>query len=269
VSRLQYVTLHTGVSMPMVGLGTYMLQGESGEQSMLAAVNAGYRLLDTAQMYGNEREVGNVIRRCQVPRQELFITTKLYRPSASYREAKRDIEKSLAALQTEYIDLLLIHEPYEASLDMYRAMTEAYQAGTVKALGISNFNTSQYLEFIDSCGVIPVVNQVEAHVFHQQGALQEVLRRHGTHMQAWSPFAAGKENFFHNAVLQAIGTRYNKSVAQTGLQFLIQQGISVIPKSSHPDRMRKNMDIFDFELSASDIEKIKALDTQKSLFGWY
>lgn len=266
---MEYMTLNTGAKMPMLGLGTYLLRSREGERCMLEAMELGYRLFDTAQMYGNEKELGNALKQSRVPREELFITTKLYRPSASYVGAKRGIEESLRALRLEYVDLLLIHEPYREAEDMYRALEEAYGDGRVRAIGISNFSVARYTEFIRSCNVIPAVNQVEAHVFFQQKTLHETIREYGTHMQAWSPFAAGKSHFFHNSLLMSIGHTYDKSPAQIGLKYLLQQGISVIPKSSHRERMRENIGIFDFHLYDEDMSRIRALDEGKTLFGWY
>lgn len=266
---MEYMTLNTGAKMPMLGLGTYLLRGRECERCVLEAVELGYRLFDTAQMYGNEKDLGNALRQSRVPREELFITTKLYRPSASYAGARRGIEESLRSLRLEYVDLLLIHEPYREAQDMYRALEEAYGDGRVRAIGVSNFSAARYAAFIRSCNVIPAVNQVEAHVFFQQKALQEAMTEHGTHMQAWSPFAAGKSRFFTHPLLMSIGHTYGKSPAQIGLKYLVQQGISVIPKSSHLERMKENMGIFDFHLREEDMSPIRALDEGKTLFGWY
>lgn len=172
-------------------------------------------------------------------------------------------------LQTDYIDLLLIHEPYRESLSMYKAMKEAYIAGKIKAIGISNFNKEQYLNFIKHCEIIPAVNQVECHVFYRQKGLQNILEINGTHMQAWSPFACKKNNFFNNIVLKKIGKKYGKTSAQIGLRYLIQSGVSAIPKTSKIERLKENIHIFDFELDNDDIEKINLLDNGKTLFGWY
>ena len=225
------IILNNGVSMPILGLGIYALHGADCERAVCEAVDLGYRLFDTAQMYGNERELGNALKICGVPRKEVFITTKLYSPTTTYKKAKAAITESLKALQTDYIDLLLIHEPYSSSLEMYEAMKEAYEDGKIRALGISNFSAARYLNFIQSCGVIPAINQVEAHAFYQQKHLQAVLEQHGTRMEAWSPFAAGKNHFFTNPILQSIGKKYGKTVAQVGLRLLVQRGVVAIPKS--------------------------------------
>ena len=209
---MDMVPLNNGVNMPMLGLGTYALRGKECERCVLKALELGYRLFDTAQMYGNEREVGNALRRGGVPRGELFVTTKLYRPSASYARAKQGIEASLNALQLDFIDLLLIHEPYREAEEMYSALEEACRAGRLRAIGVSNFNASRYEAFLRACTVIPAVNQVEAHIFFQQRELLEEMKKRGTHMQAWSPFAAGKNAFFSNLVLRALGLAYNLSL---------------------------------------------------------
>lgn len=264
---MDFVKFNKGIEMPVLGLGTYMLHGSECERCVSEAVNIGYILIDTAQMYGNEKSVGNAIK--HYDRKTLFITTKLYSPSTSYERAKSDIEQSLNNLQTDYIDLLLIHEPYSQSLEMYRAMTEGVNEGKIRAIGISNFNKTQYLNFIKSCGIIPAVNQVECHVFYRQEGLQKLLETHGTHMQAWSPFACAKNNFFNNPVLKEIGNKYGKTTGQVGLKYLVQTGVSVIPKSSKIERLKENINIFDFNLADEDIEKIKSLDNGKTLFGWY
>ena len=215
---MNMIVLDNGVNIPMLGLGTYALRGKECERCVLEALELGYRLFDTAQMYGNEREVGNALRRGGVPRGELFVTTKLYRPSASYARAKQGIEASLNALQLDFIDLLLIHEPYREAEEMYPALEEAYRAGRLRAIGVSNFNASRYEAFRRACTVIPAVNQVEAHIFFQQRELLEEMKKRGTHMQAWSPFAAGKNDFFSNPVLRALGLAHNKTPAQIALR---------------------------------------------------
>lgn len=264
---MDFVKLNNGIEMPVLGLGTYMLQGSECEKCVSEAINLGYKLIDTAQMYGNEQAVGNAIKHYN--RKDLFITTKLYSPSTSYERAKSDIEKSLNNLQTDYIDLLLIHEPYSQSLEMYKAMTEGVNEGKIRAIGISNFNKNQYLNFIKSCGIIPAVNQVECHIFYRQKDLQKMLKENGTHMQAWSPFACAKNNFFNNPVLKEIGEKYGKTTSQVGLKYLVQTGVSVIPKSSKTERLKENINIFDFNLTNEDVEKIMSLDRGKTLFGWY
>lgn len=268
-SGITQTVLNNGVTMPLLGFGTWDLRGKECEQAVLEALQLGYRLIDTAQMYENEREVGRAIRKSGIPREEVFVTTKLYRPSAGYHRAKSGIEASLQELQMDYIDLLLIHEPYREAREMYQAMAEAYENGRVRAIGISNFNETLYTKFVRDCGVIPTVNQVEAHVYFRQEKLQKTMEQYGTAMEAWSPFAAGKKNVFGNAVLKSIGEAHGKSAAQIALKYLVQQGIIAIPKSSHKDRMAENMEIFDFQLTDEETGRIRALDEGKTLFGWY
>ena len=265
---MEYLALNNGVRMPLVGFGTWTLRGEMGKRCILDALETGYRLLDTAQMYENEDIVGAAVRESGLARHEIFLTTKLFEPSASYENAKHDIEKSLSALGTDYIDLLLIHEPYDASLEMYRALCEAYRAGTVRAVGISNFNEREYRAFCRSCGIIPAVNQVEAHVYYPREPLRRALVENGTVMQAWSPFTEGKRRIFEEPVLREIGAQHGKTAAQTALRFLVQRGIGVIPKTMHRERMQENLSVFDFELSDKEMERIGTLADGKSLFGW-
>lgn len=261
--------LNNGVKMPMIGFGTWDVRGVQGERSVLEALETGYRLIDTAQMYENEDIVGKAVKESGISRKEIFLITKLYRPCASYQKAKSGIERSLNELQTDYIDLLLIHEPYENALEMYQAFQEAYKDGKVKAIGISNFDAKRYGEFIQSCGVIPAVNQVESHVYHPQLALKRLLDSHGTQMQSWGSFTEGRRNIFAEPLLKQIGAKHGKSSAQVALRFLVQNGIAVIPKSIHRQRMEENLAIFDFQLTPEDMGQIKSLDRGKSLFGWY
>lgn len=266
---MEYFTLNNGVQMPIMGFGTWDVRGAEGEHSILDALEVGYRLIDTAQMYGNERVIGNAIRHSGLPREELFITTKLYSPSTSYRKARAGIEHSLNELQSDYIDLLLIHEPYAQSLEMYQAFKEAYHEGKVKAIGISNFNARLYGEFISSCEIIPAINQVESHVYFPQLELKKRMAENGTQMQAWAPFTEGRRNIFDNKILKAIGEAHEKSAAQIALKYLVQNQIAVIPKSSNKNRMRENISLFDFQLTEEEIKQIQNLDGGKTLFGWY
>ena len=266
---MEVMELNNGLSMPMVGFGTWDLRGPDCADAVARAIACGYRLIDTARMYGNEAEVGRGIRRSGVDRSELFLTTKVYRPDNSYAGVRRAIEASLQALDTGYIDLYLIHEPYREAPEMYRALEEAYRQGLLRAIGVSNFNACQYEALLESCQVIPAVNQVEAHVFFAQRPLQAVLERHGTRMEAWSPFAAGKLDLFHNPVLTAVGRRHGRTAAQVALRYLISRGIAVIPKSAREERMRANLAVFYFQLTPEDIGEIEALDTGRTLFGWY
>ena len=266
---MEHITLNNGAPMPMVGLGTWQLRGQAGERAILDALELGYRLLDTARMYENEDIVGSAVKKSGLPRREVFITTKLFTPSAGYRKAKEDIARSLEALQTDYIDLLLIHEPYEAAPEMYLAMEEACAAGLVRAVGLSNFSGEEYLRFLKHCRVTPAVDQVESHVYHPQLALKKLLEEKGTRMQAWASFTEGRRNIFAEPVLAEAGRRHGKTAAQTALRYLVENGIPVLPKSAHRERLRENLDIFDFSLTDEERRAIAVLDEGRSLFGWF
>jgi 2,5-diketo-D-gluconate reductase A len=266
---MDYLTLNNGVQLPMVGFGTWDVRGEAGKNAILTALEIGYRLIDTAQMYDNENIVGKAVQESGLPRQDIFLTTKLYRPSACYQKAKAGIEKSLNELQTDYIDLLLIHEPYENALEMYEALKEAYQAGKIRAIGISNFDERKYHTFIRSCGIIPAINQVESHVYYPQLTLKTLLDTHGTQMQSWASFTEGRRNIFAEPMLNRIGAKYSKTAGQVALRYLTQNGIAVIPKSVHRDRMKQNLHSLDFTLEQEDLEQLSSLNEGRSLFGWY
>lgn len=267
-ANMQYVTLNNGLKMPLLGFGTYDIKSID---TFLAAVDCGYRLFDSAQMYGNQKEVGAAIREAirsrGIKREEFFITTKLS-SDMDFESAKKSIESSLKALDIGYIDLLLIHAPYTQAKEMYKAMELAYKEGTIKALGISSFTPKVYLEFIKTCEIMPAINQCETHIYYQQRALLEAMKPYGTILESWSPFIAGKSGFFDNPTLTQIAARYNKSVAQIALRFLVQQGIIAIPKASKLKHMQENINVFDFSLSAADMESIRALDKNKTQFSW-
>ena len=266
---MRVTTLNNGIQRPLLGLGTWDLRGSNGKQAIIEAIYVGYRLIDTAKMYGNEMIVGQAIIESGIPRQDIFITTKLDSSCQSYQKAKQGIEKSLKDLQTDYIDLLLIHEPYKQSLEMYEAMKEAYHQGKVRAIGISNFQGHYYDWFIEHCGMIPAVHQIESHVYYPQLPFQRRMHQDGIQMESWASFTEGRKDIFHEPVLISIGKKYHKSAAQIALAYLIQNGIIVIPKTSHKERMIENMNVFDFELSGDDIKLIQTLDQGQSLFHWY
>ena len=264
---MKYLSLNNGLKIPMIGLGIYQLNDE--DIIVKAIDEVGYRLIDTARMYGNEKILGRAIRRCKTKREELFITTKVYTPDRGYEKTKLAIKDSLKNLGLDYIDLILIHEPYREGTEMYNALEEALSEGIVKSIGISNYNKNQYLDLLEHCNVAPAVNQVEAHVFYTRQELQKVLEQHGTVMEAWSPLAAGKNNIFNNEILRKIGEKYNKRPAQIALKYLLSKKMVIIPKSENIERLKQNIDLFDFELTNEDIEKIETLDNGISLFGWY
>ena len=268
---MEYLELNNGIKMPILGLGTYGLQGKSGQIAISEAIKIGYRLIDTAQMYDNEREVGNAmaesIANFGIKRSEFFITTKLS-SNMSYDETFRRFDESMQKLRLEYLDLLLIHDTYKNAEQMYKAMEKLYKEGKIKALGISNFKTNDCVGFVKKCETKPVINQCQTHIFHQQKALREVMKATDTRLQSWSPFVAGRKDFFHNQTLLQIAQKHGKSVAQVALRFLVQQDIIAIPKSPNATRLRENFSIFDFALDRSDMMIMSALDRGKSQFGW-
>lgn len=263
---MDYVTLNNGVKMPKLGYGVYQTPPEETERCVLDAIRIGYRSIDTAQAYGNEEGVGNAMVKCGLPREELFITTKIWISNYGYEKAKASIEESLKKLQTGYIDLLLLHQPFGDYYGAYRAMEEAYKEGKVRAIGVSNFYPDRYLDIFHFSEIKPAVNQVETHVFQQQKLAKKYMEKNGTQIMSWGPFAEGKNDYFQNPVLKEIGAQYGKSVAQVALRFLLQSDVVVIPKSTHENRMKENFDVFDFALTEEDMKKIQTLDTGKSLF---
>lgn len=263
---MTYVTLNNGVKMPQLGYGVYQTPAEETERCVLEAIRNGYRSIDTAQAYGNEEGVGNAIEKCGLPREELFITTKIWITNAGYEKAKASIDDSLRKLKSSYIDLLLIHQPFGDYYGSYRAMEEAYKAGKARAIGVSNFYPDRFIDIAHFAEIKPAVNQVENHVFQQQKVARKYLEKSGTKLMSWGPFAEGRNNFFSNPTLVEIGEKHGKSSAQAALRFLLQSGSIIIPKSVHENRMKENIDVFDFELSAEEMKRIEALDTGKSLF---
>ena len=263
---MEYVTLNNGVKMPILGYGVYQTPPEETERCVLEALETGYRSIDTAQVYYNEEGVGNALAKCGIPREEIFITTKVWISNAGYEKAKESIRESLRKLQTDYVDLLLIHQPFGDYYGTYRAMEEAYKEGKARALGVSNFYPDRYLDLFHFAEIKPAVNQVETHVFQQQKTERKYMEKYGTQVMSWGPFAEGKNDYFQNPVLKEIGDKHGKSVAQTALRFLIQNGVIVIPKSVHKNRMEENLNIFDFTLTEEEMKRIEALDTGESLF---
>ncbi|MCY9591059.1 aldo/keto reductase [Paenibacillus chitinolyticus] len=264
---MQTVTLNNGVKMPIIGFGVYQVpDAEECENAVYEALMAGYRLIDTAAGYLNEEAVGRAIKRSGVPREELFITTKLWVQDAGYESAKLAFAKSLKKLQLDYLDLYLIHQPFGDYYGAWRAMEDLYREGKIRVIGVSNFLPDRLMDLIVHNEIVPAVNQIETHPFYQQIESAAFMKEQGVQHQSWAPFAEGLNNMFGNEVLDSIADKHNKSVAQVVLRWLVQREVVVIPKSVRKERIIENFDIFDFELSADDMEQISTLDTRESLF---
>lgn len=264
---MEYVKLNNGIEMPLISFGVYQIPKEDTKKCVLDAIKSGYRGIDTAQSYFNESEVGDAIVECGVPREELFITTKVWIDHYGYEECKASVEESLRKLKTDYLDLCLLHQPFSDYYGAYRALEELYAEGKIKAIGVSNFYPDR---LTDICmfdrKVIPAVNQVEVNPYNAQWFAQENMEKHGVKMEAWAPFGEGRNNLFTNETLVSIGKKYNKSSAQVMLRWLIQRGVIVACKSTHIERMQENINVLDFELTEEDMNSIKTLDTSNSLF---
>lgn len=253
--------------MPILGFGVFQMDDPAEcEQSVVDAIETGYRLIDTAASYGNEEAVGRAIHRSGVAREEIFVTTKLWLADAGYERTKAAFQRSLDRLQLETLDLYLIHQPYGDVYGAWRAMEELYREGRIKAIGVSNFHPDRVMDFIVHHEIVPAVNQVETHPFHQQIEAQKFLQENGIQIESWGPFAEGKNDIFKNDLLSSIAKKHGKSVAQVILRWLTQRGVVAIPKSVHKERIAENFNIFDFELSAEDMQSIASLDTKESLF---
>lgn len=264
---MQTVTLNNGVKMPIIGFGVYQIpDAEECENAVYEALMAGYRLIDTAAGYLNEEAVGRAIKRSGVPREELFITTKLWVQDAGYESTRLAFSKSLNKLQLVYLDLYLIHQPFGDYYGAWRAMEELYHEGKVKAIGVSNFLPDRLMDLIVHNKIVPAVNQIETHPFYQQTESAAFMKEQGVQHQSWAPFAEGLNNMFGNEVLVSIAEKHNKSVAQVVLRWLVQREVVVIPKSVRKERIVENFNIFDFKLNADDIKQISALDTRETLF---
>ncbi len=261
------VTLNNGVEMPILGYGVFQIADPAEcERCVLDALETGYRLIDTAASYGNEAAVGNAIKRSGVPREEIFVTTKVWIQDAGYEKTRRAFERSMQRLQLDYLDLYLIHQPYGDVYGAWRAMEELYREGRIRAIGVSNFHPDRLMDLMVHNEVVPAVNQIECHPFHQQIETQAFLEEHGVQLEAWAPFAEGRNNIFQNEVLRALAEKHDKTIAQVILRWLIQRRIVVIPKSVRKERMAENFSVFDFELSPEDMAAIAALDTKTSAF---
>lgn len=264
---METIKLNNGVEMPILGFGVFQIPDAAVcEESVINAIETGYRLIDTAASYGNEKAVGEAIKKSAVPRDELFITTKLWIQDTGYEKTKVAFQKSLDRLQLDYLDLYLIHQPYGDIYGSWRAMQELYNEGKIKAIGVSNFHPDRIMDIIVNSGFTPAINQIETHPFHQQIETQKFLQENNVQIESWGPFAEGKNNIFHHELLAAIGEKYNKSIAQVILRWLTQRGVVTIPKSIRKERMAENFNIFDFELSSQDFDDIASLDTGSSLF---
>lgn len=263
---MEYVVLDNGIKMPQLGYGVYQVDAAECERCVSDAIGAGYRLIDTAQAYGNEEGVGNAVAKSGLPRSEFFLVTKIWISNAGYEKAKASIDESLEKLKTDYVDLLLIHQPFGDYYGTYRAMEEAYKQNKVRAIGVSNFYPDRLIDLVHFSEIPPMVNQVETHPFNQQVTARPYMDKYHVQIMSWGPFAEGKNNMFHNEVLTEIANKYKKTVAQVILRFLLQSGVVVIPKSTHKERMEENIDVFDFVLLEEDMDKIRALDTAQSLF---
>lgn len=264
---MEYVTLNNGVEMPILGFGVYQIPKEETKKCVLDAIKVGFRAIDTAQSYFNEAEVGEAIAECGIPREELFITTKVWIDNYGYENCKKSVMESLKKLRTDYIDLVLLHQPFADYYGAYRALEELYEEGKIKAIGVSNFYPDRLTDIcLFGRKIIPAINQVEVNPLNAQTLAQESMEKHGVKMEAWAPFGEGRNGLFTNETLITIGKKYNKSAAQVMLRWLIQRGVIIACKSTHIERMEENFNVFDFELSADDMKEINNLDTSNSLF---
>lgn len=264
---MQNVKLNNGVEMPVLGFGVYQIDDlEVCERSVLDAIEAGYRSLDTATLYQNEEAVGRAIKRSGVAREDLFITTKLWISDAGYDKAKKAFEKSLKLLQLDYLDLYLIHQPFNDYYGAWRALEDLYKEGRIRAIGVSNFMPDRLTDLILHNEIVPAINQIETNPFNQQIEAQELMVQKGVQIESWAPFAEGKKGLFQDEMLAGIASKYQKSIGQVVLRWLIQRNVIVIPKSTHKERIIENFNVFDFELNKEDMEKIATMDTKTSCF---
>jgi organophosphate reductase len=265
--KMEYITLNNGVKMPKVGFGVYQVTDQNEcRQAVLDAIDVGYRLIDTAQAYGNEEAVGEAIKMSGVDRKDLFITTKVWISNYGYEKAKMSVEESLKKMQLDYLDLVLLHQPFNDYYGAYQALVDLYKEGKIKAIGVSNFYPDRLVDMAIFSEVTPAINQVEVNVFHQQKEAQVYNEKYGVQLEAWAPFAEGRNNMFSNLELKAIGEKYGKTVAQVILRWLVQRNIVPLSKSVKKSRMEENINIFDFELSKEDMDKISEMDKKESSF---
>ncbi|MGN1155943.1 MAG: aldo/keto reductase [Agathobacter sp.] len=263
---MEYRILSNGVKMPQLGYGVYQVTKEECERCVLDALKAGYRLIDTAQSYFNEEEVGSAIKKSGIPREEIFLTTKVWIEHYGYENAKKSVLESMKKLQTEYLDLVLLHQPFGDAYGAWRALEDLYEEGKIRSIGISNFYVNRMVEFVNFNRIRPMINQMEVHIFNQQKELKEYADKYNVQLEAWAPFGEGRGNTFNNPVINAIGGKYGKTAAQVMLRWNIQRGVVVIPKSTHYERMVENINVFDFSLTDEEMNTIAGLDTATSSF---
>lgn len=263
---MKTIKLNNGIEMPQIGYGVYQVSPDECERCVSDALKTGYRMIDTAQAYHNEEGVGRAVKNSGINRSDIFIVSKVWISNYGYEKAKASIDESLRKLQTDYIDLMLLHQPFCDRYGAYRALEDAYREGKLRAIGVSNFYPDHFIDLASNVDIVPAVNQVETHVFNQQTETQKIMEEFGTHIMSWGPLAEGRNNLFSNETLTKTGNSHGKSVAQITLRWLIQRGVIIIPKSVHIERMEQNLDIFDFELSDEEMAEIATLDTGKSLF---
>lgn len=263
---VEYVTLSNGIKMPILGYGVYQVTKEECERCVLDALKIGYRHIDTAQSYFNEEQVGFAIKKSGIPREEIFLTTKVWIEHYGYEQTKVSVMESLRKLQTDYLDLVLLHQPFSDTYGAWRALEELYDKGKIRALGISNFYADRMVDFASFTRIKPMVNQMETHIFNQQKGLKEWADKYDIRLEAWAPFGEGRKGTFDNSVILQIGEKYKKTAAQVMLRWNIQRGVVVIPKSTHTLRMEENFNVFDFALSDEDMAAISALDENESSF---
>lgn len=263
---MKTIKLNNGIEMPQIGYGVYQVSPDECERCVSDALKTGYRMIDTAQAYHNEEGVGRAVKNSGINRSDIFIVSKVWISNYGYEKAKASIDDSLRKLQTDYIDLMLLHQPFCDRYGAYRALEDAYREGKLRAIGVSNFYPDHFIDLASNVDIVPAVNQVETHVFNQQTEAQKIMEEFGTHIMSWGPLAEGRNNLFSNETLTKTGYSHGKSVAQIALRWLIQRGVIIIPKSVHIERMEQNLDIFNFELTDEEMAEIATLDTGKSLF---
>lgn len=263
---MEYIKLNNGVKMPILGYGVYQVTQEECERCVLDALEVGYRSIDTAQSYFNEIQVGNAIQKSGIAREDIFLTTKVWIEHYGYEQAKSSVLESMEKLQTDFLDLCLLHQPFSDYYGAYRALEDLQAEGKIRAIGVSNFYVDRLIDIASFARTVPQVNQVETHPFNQQIEAKKYMDKYGVQIEAWAPFGEGRGDMFHNPVIAEIGAKYGKTVAQTILRWHIQKGVVVIPKSTHKERMAENFNVFDFSLTDEDIAAINALDKAESSF---